>query len=184
MYELLTYGHDELPKKWFYQIISFQRICWTEDFVDGLEFRNYIVRPEYRPVHILIGKDDILISHAMVLSKTVAHCSREYKFYGLSGVMTYPVFRGQGYGRQVTQAGTDHILAQADADVGIVVCEEFNVGFYQKFGWDFTDNTLLVGNEETPKASDLRFALRYLSARAEKHRADLETKPIYLGDEW
>jgi hypothetical protein len=184
MCELLTYRHDELPKKWFYQIISFQRICWADDFRGGLEFRNYIVRPKYRPFHILIATDDILISHAMVLSATVDHCGRAYKFYGVSAVMTYPVFQGQGYGSRVTQAATGHVLARPDADVGIVVCEDFNVGFYQRFGWEFVDNTLLVGDAEAPEASELRFALRYLSERAKTHRADLETVPIFLGDEW
>jgi hypothetical protein len=29
--------------------------------------------------------------------------------------------------------------------VGIIVCRDFNVGFYQRFGWEFVDNTLLVG---------------------------------------
>jgi hypothetical protein len=84
----------------------------------------------------------------------------------------------------LTQVGTDCILAQADADVSIIVCEDFSVGFYQRFGWEFVDTTLLVGNAAAPQVSGLRFALRHLSERAERRMADLETVPIVLDDDW
>lgn len=176
------YPQHELPQHWFYQIISFLRINFTDGFVGKLQFRNWISSPRYHPVHLVIGHEDILIAHTEVLSKTLVHNGKPYRVYGLSGVLTYPAFRGQGYGKQVVQLGMDYIRRQPDADVGLVTCEEHNVGFYQKCGWDFTNNVVLAGDKSSPEASNERTALMYVSDHARRNRQDFETIPIYFGE--
>lgn len=183
-YEVLIFKQSDLPDKWFYQVISFLRINWPEGFVGDLQFRNWISRPEYNPVSIMLVTGDILIAHVEVLSKTLTHNHRDYLLFGLSGVLAYPAFRGQGFGEKVVRVGTDHILRQERADVSIITCEPQNVGFYQKCGWRFVDNQVLYGDRANPVASDERVALLYISDKAKAHQADFEAIPIHLEDPW
>ncbi|MBZ0294122.1 MAG: GNAT family N-acetyltransferase [Anaerolineae bacterium] len=181
---LTIYPRQALPEKWFYQIIAFLRINHTEGFVGENQFRNQISPAAYHPVSIVLGRGDVLIAHTEVLWKTITHHEQDYIIYGLSGVLVYPAFQGQGYGRKIVQAGTDYIRNQPNADLAIVICDAQNVAFYEKCGWQFVDNRLLLGDRSNPYHSEEKFALRFLSDRAKQHQGDFKNSPIYFGDEW
>ncbi len=183
MTELLTYPQSQLPEKWFYQIISFLRIEFADGFVGDLQFRNWIAPADYSPMYLIIVHDEVLIAHTQVLSKTLRHEGQKYQVYGLSGVLTYPAFQGQGYGRQIVRAGTDYIAAQPDADIGVLTCALHNVGFYQKCGWTFITPRLLIGSETNPIPSEELAAVMCISENAQQHRVDFETVPLYWGED-
>jgi predicted GNAT family N-acyltransferase len=59
---------------------------------------------------------------------------RDVRAYGLTGVLTYPAERHQGYGRRVVQAATAYIDT-TDADFAIVNCAPHLRDFYAACGW-------------------------------------------------
>ena len=184
MFELVFYRPEELTDKWTYQILSFVRQEWPEGFVGELQHREWLSRTEHDPVGFLITHGNLLVAHAQVLHKPVQHVGETLEFYGLSGVFTYRNFRGQGHGRRVVEAAIAYMLEQPDVDVAMTNCQNDNVGFYEKCGWAFAENVLLVGDRSAPEVLDERLALMCLSDKAIAHRHALETVPIYFEDEW
>ena len=77
-----------------------------------------------------------------------------------------------------------YMAMQPGADVAMTNCEAHNVGFYEKCGWRFAENVLLVGSHSAPEVLDERLAIRCLSAKAQRFSHELETVPIYFEEEW
>lgn len=183
MNHLYIIPQHELPEKWYYQIISFQRIVWPEGFVGENKHRDWITNPIENPISIFLAHNDILISHVQVVSKTLTHKNIDYKFYGLTGVLTYPAFRKEGYGKQVVKEGMNYIQQQKDRDIVFYSCEEKNIGFYQKCDWQFTKIPVLEGNANKPERTTSQVAMEFVSEKAKQHQVDFETEPFYFGDE-
>ena len=183
MTDLLIFKQDELPEKWHHQILSFQRIVWPEGFVNENLYRDWITKPEDNPVSILLTHENLLISHVQVVSRTITHLADEFKFYGLTGVLTYPSFRKQGYGKQIVQEGMKYIDEQADKDIVLFSCEEKNFSFYQKCGWNFNDVPILEGDESDPKLTNSRVAMQFVSDKAKQYQQQFVESPLFFGDE-
>lgn len=115
MIQQLTYPQDQLPARLKCQILAFLRINYPEGFTGVNRLRDWISSPDTHPVSIMLVEAGILISHTEVLWKELEHGGQRYKAYGLSGVFTYPAFRGQGYGQQIVELGTAYIDA-SDGD--------------------------------------------------------------------
>ena len=130
----MTFRNEELPADLKCQILSFQRLVWPEDFTGEDRLRDWIQPARYHPVHVVIVDGGVLVSYAGVTWKELAHAGQVYTTYGLSGVLTYPMFRGQGYGRQVVEAATA-IVRSSDADIGLFTCLPSLSGFYAASGW-------------------------------------------------
>ena len=184
MFELRFYRQARLEPKWYYQILSFVRVHWPRGFGGENLYRDWISRPAYDPVGFVLTHGDLLVAHAQVLHKDVQHEGETFSLYGLSTVFTYPSFRGQGHGQRVVLAAMEHMLAQPDIDLAMTNCVEHNVGFYEKCGWRFVDNVLLMGSRSAPEPLDERVALIYVSDKAQAHQQALETVPIYFEEEW
>ena len=180
--ELASYHGEALAGKWFYQIISFLRIDDAEGFMGENLSRNWISREEEHVRYFVIYTGDILISHTEVLSKDIEHEGIGYRFYGLGGVMTYPAWRGQGYGRRVVGAATEFVMAQPDVDLALLTCAEHNRGFYEKCGWEFTEAVKIdVGEGEESEELTEAIALRYVSEKARENKAAFERTMIWFG---
>ncbi len=182
MVEQLFYAHDDLPPGLKCQILSFLRITWPEGFVGPNRLRDWISRPEYHPVHFMLVEAGVLIAHIAVLWKSLEHAGTTYKAYGLSGVFTYPAFRGQGFGEQVVRAGTDYIDG-SDADIGIFHCEPSLAPFYSRAGWTpLPGATTLEGNPAAPEVSGELLIMRFLTLKGERARQAFASEPFYFGE--
>ena len=182
--ELLTFADDELPSGFRCQILSAHRIEWPGNYAGEHRLRDWVQRPWFRPVHLVIAEGGVLIAYAGVARKALEHAGETYNTYGLSGVYTYPAFRRQGYGRRVVDAATDLIRA-SDADVGLFICAPELAGFYAASGWELMAGTELYGG---PKAAPWReeedvVMMGFVSEKGKRDRTRFEASPIYFDDD-
>ncbi len=175
---------NALPPVIKQQILDFLRINYPEGFRGGNRLRDWTSTSENHPAHIVIVEHERLISHTEILWKWLAHNGFTYKAYGLSGVLTYPEFRGQGYGMQIVRAGTNYIKA-SDADLGMFNCHPSLKGFYYtSTDWIAMETSVtLVGDRQHPLPSDELLMMLFLTERAKSHRGDFESIPIYFGED-
>jgi GNAT superfamily N-acetyltransferase len=183
MVQELIYPSNELPAHLKCQILSFLRIVWPEGFVGENRLRDWISRDENHPVSVMLVEQDILISHTEVVWKYLAHAGEIYKVYGLTGVFTYPAFRGQGYGKQIVERGTACIDA-SDAHIGIFHCAPNLKEFYAACGWIPMENAVtLVGSKNNPQVSNELTMMRFLTEKGKRGRPAFEGIPLYFGED-
>jgi GNAT superfamily N-acetyltransferase len=170
----------ELPQHIYYQMEAFVRIVW----VDGEDFDIDLGWQE-EATHFVIANGKQLISYASVVWVDIECNGITYKCGGLGSMMTFPAFRGKGYGGQVAQTATDYIRAEPAADIALLWTE--HEGFYSRYGWETLSGlTTLVGNPQAPEVRDdeIRMML-FLSEKGKQGRADFEHGTIYIGeDSW
>ncbi len=182
MVELLFYPNDELPSDLNWQILSFLRITWPDGFVGENRLRDWISKEYDHPSHFVLVEQGVLISHIEVVWKYLEHAGETYKAYGLSGVFTYPSLRGQGYGRQIVDAGTNYIK-ESDADIGMFHCDPGLEPFYSRSGWiPMRNSTTLIGPKDSPIVSDELMMMLFLSEKGKRGRSTFESEPVYFED--
>ena len=116
MVEQHLYTSADFPAELKCQTLSFLRVEWPEGFMGDNRLRNWITNEADHPIHLVLVEAGLLISHINVVWKYLEHGGITYKTYGLTGVFTYPSFRGQGYGSRLIEAGTAYIRA-SDGDI-------------------------------------------------------------------
>jgi GNAT superfamily N-acetyltransferase len=183
MIEEKVYPSNEIPPHLKWQILSFLRMEWPEGFVGPNRLRDWISREKDHPVSILLVEKNILISHSEVLWKHLQIGDKTYKVYGLAGVLTYPGFRGQGFGSRVVDLATAYIN-ESDADLGVVFTQPHLKDFYESSGWlPMPEPIFLIGSRESPVLTDHLVLMRFLSEKGQKIRKVIETERIYFGEE-
>ncbi len=111
------------------------------------------------------------------------HAGVRYKTCGLTGVFTYPAFRGQGYGGRIVAAGTDYIRA-SDADVAMLHCGAEVRDFYAKYGWEPLPNAqTFVGPRDDPQLVDEVLMKQFLSPKGQRGKISFTNQPIYFGSD-
>ncbi len=101
MFAINNYTDKTLPEYLKWQILSFLRTEWPEGFEGNNKFRDWIDVPEKNIVHFMVVRGKLLISYIGLIRITLTFQGDVYSVYGLSGVFTYPSFRGQGHARRV-----------------------------------------------------------------------------------
>jgi len=181
MVQQLFYTSDDLPLTLKCQILSFMRVVWWEGFAGENQLRDWISHPSNHPAHIICVEQNILIAHTEIVWKYLDHAGVTYKAYGLSGVFTYPAFRGQGYGRRIVDAGTAYIMA-SDADIGIFHCDHHLENFYIGSGWaPMHGATTYIGSDNDWTESEELMMMRFITEKGRRGRSTFETEPIYFG---
>ncbi len=182
--ELVTFADDELPSDLKCQILSAHRIEWPGNYAGENRLRDWIQRPWFHPVHLVLAERGVLIAYAGVAWKHLEHAGATYKTYGLSGVYTYPAFRRQGYGRRVVDATTARIRA-SDADVGLFICVPGLTGFYAASGWELMEQAkLFAGPRSAPRREEEdRVMMGFFSEKGRRDRHHFEASPIYFDDD-
>jgi GNAT superfamily N-acetyltransferase len=181
MVQELIYPSKELPDHLKCQILSFLRIEWPEGFTGENRFRDWVSSDENHSVSFMLVEHDILISHTEVVWKYLNHAGETYKAFGLTGVFTYPAFRGQGYGKQIVERGTAYIEA-SDADLGIFHCDSSLKEFYGAFGWIPIESAItLVGPRSNYQVSDELMLMRFLTEKGKRGQPAFENIPLYFG---
>jgi GNAT superfamily N-acetyltransferase len=181
-FEQHIYRSKELPTELRCQILSFLRIAWPEGFVGENRLRNWISPEDEHPVHIVLVEAGILVSHTEVKWKNLDHAGERYKVYGLSGVFTYPAFRGEGYGTEVVRGGTKYIDEQ-DGDIGMFHCDPERSSFYDRCGWiPMKGSTTLEGDPKKPIVSAQLMMMCFLSEKGKRGRTAFERESVYFGE--
>lgn len=184
MYKQRIFKSDvELPEELKLQILSFLRFNFPEGFTGSNENRDWINDPKDASTHIVItSENNILVSYCAVVKKQLEHVDQNYTCWGLTGVMTHPVFRGKGFGGQVVAIGTK-IIRESSTDIGMFHCNPNLIDFYGKFGWEPMKNTItLIGSRKNPEISDELMMALFLSDKAKSHRLEFENNKIYFGE--
>ena len=181
MDELLTYTSADLPESLKWQALSFLRVQYPDGFRNENRLRDWITKEEDHPIHIVLVEQELLISHTNVVWKHLDHDGVTYNTYGLTGVFTYPSFRGQGYGSKVVAAGTDYIL-RSDADIAMLYCEASLVNFYARHDWVKMDKSVsyIEENGQSVRVADEILMMLFISPKGRRSREIFEHKPIYL----
>lgn len=183
MAELLIYPQSELPERYACQILSFLRVVWWQGFVGENRLRDWITHERFHPVSYLLVESGLVISHAQVVWKVLAHGGEAYLAYGLTGVFTYPAFRGQGYGAQVVRAATQAIDA-GPADVALFNCAPELAAFYGPLGWTpQPDMQTLIGDRDHPVAANELLMMRFLSEKGRRDRAAFEHGALFFDED-
>jgi GNAT superfamily N-acetyltransferase len=181
--ELLAVPQAQLAPEIACQVLSFLRVTWPEGFLGENRLRDWITREDYHPLSFALVESDLLIAHAQVVWKQLEHAGEVYKTYGITGVFTYPSFRGQGYGLRVVQAATDFI-ARSDADVGMFHCDPALAAFYARAGWlPMPGAVTLVGNRSSPGVSDELMMMRFFSEMGRRGRETFLREPVFFDED-
>lgn len=178
-FPISQFSEKDLPGHLRWQILSFLRIQWPDDFSGENQFRDWIGRNEFHPTHIVMTHGNILISHVAVVSKQLTHIGQTYKTYGLSGMFTYPSLRGKGRGLNVVKTAIDYIGKQ---DGDIVLITSILAGYYEKAGIEYLPSAkVFSGNPDHQKDACERVYMQFLSEKGKAGRKDFETHPIFFG---
>lgn len=184
MVEQQTYTSIDFPADLKCQTISFLRMHWPGGFTDENRLRDWVTKESDHPIHIVLVEAGILISHTNVVWKYLEHEGISYKVYGLTGVFTYPAFRGEGYGSRIIAAGTSYI-GQSDADIGMLYCDNRLRSFYAQHDWipmehsvSYTDS----GNGPV-RVDDEILMMQFISLKGQQNRISFERQPIYFGSD-
>jgi GNAT superfamily N-acetyltransferase len=182
MIEELVYPSNEMPPHLKCQVLSFLRIMWPDGFMDENRLRDWISHEEDHSISMMLVEKGVLISHTEVVWKYLDHAGESYKAYGLSGVFTYPAFRGKGHGKRIVDKGTSYIEA-SDADIGIFHCDMSLKQFYASRGWIPIETAVtLEGPKDNPVIDDEMMMMRFFTEHGKNGRPAFENIPLYFGE--
>lgn len=175
------HSNAELPEHFGWQYQSFIRIKWWDGFVHD---PHEPLAPEFwHPQYVVLAEDKALISAAKILRKTVAFEGETYITYGLGSVMTYPAFRGKGFGSQVVGRATEFIRQADDADIAILWTRVELQQFYGQHSWENLPNlTTLAGDPSNPEVFTSYNMMLFLSDRSKRNRPQFENGRLYFGE--
>jgi len=119
-----VYMGQSIPKFLLVEIEALLRAEWPINSED----KN--IRPDWEITHhVVLSNPTGVLCYAAIVRKNLSHRSQIYNVIGMSGVITKPDRRGQGYGRKVIEVATN-IIKDSDADLAL-----FNTaqkGLYEK----------------------------------------------------
>lgn len=177
------YTDGDLPENLKIQILDFLRIVWPDGFEGNNLYRDWIDSPKNHPLHfVTITDNDLVVSYVGILWKELIHAEISYITYGLSGVFTYPQFRGKKYGLNLVKQATEYIKRDTNAD--IILFPSCLRGFYEKAGYEKIDEaTLFEGAIDNLKEVKDSLFMQFLSEKSKSGRQDFMEKPIYFGED-
>lgn len=175
---LERYVNTDMPAGYAHQARDFVRIHWFEHYLYSIEADGW---PGGEDVSFALVEGDALYSHASVAFRTVECNGEIYASGGLSAVLTYPWFRGRGYGRQVVAAANAEIDASA-MDVAILWTDEPKIPFYTHLGWEHMPAANTVkGDRAQPEHHEGVVMMRFVSVRGKQAREYFAAQQIHIG---
>jgi hypothetical protein len=181
---VLTYfPQSDLPPEIECQILSFLRIHWPDGFEGENRLRGWITRIDFHPVSYVLLENGLLIAHAQVVWKLLEHAGETYLTYGLTGVFTYPSFRGQGYGLEVIRAASQAIT-HSGADIGMFHCSPALGRFYALAGWTPMEGAVTyVGTRDAPVQVDELMMMQFFSEKGQRGRETFLSIPVFFDED-
>ena len=182
MTRLRRYAQADCPEAIRAQIIQLMRLEWPASFRPGVpEWPTEAA--ELNPVSFVLSISDLVVCHAAVVSKSIAHVGSQYLAFGICAMVTAPKFRRRGFGRLVFEDATKY-MEQERADIGVFTCDEALQRFYECSGWSVSTRAPLIGGtRKKPFRSDELgkvTLLNLFSDRARAARKAIVSAPIQI----
>ena len=178
MPELRSYRKLDVPREIAIQIASYVRVQWpgiTRRRTPLWEGTTYPADC----LHFVLTDGDVLISHAIVAARPLAHGGATFNVYGLSSVFCYPTHRGSGFGEQIVAAATHHIRQQNDADLALLFCGDRVRSLYTRHGWEIVPGLRIRFGDDDREFNDGHVMTLFVSERARAH--DFSAEPFHVG---
>jgi predicted N-acetyltransferase YhbS len=176
--ELRAYRKPDVPREIAIQIASYVRVQWPGLIAPGKPLWEATSYPA-ECLHFVLTDGDVLISHAAVSSRRLAHGGETFNVYGLSSVFCYPTHRGSGFGEQVVAAATAHIRHASDADLALLFCGARAQSLYTRCGWELVPGMQIRYGDDNREFNDGRVMTLFVSSRARAH--DFSAEPFHVG---
>ena len=182
MTELNRYRQLDCPAHIRDQIVRLMRDEWPHSSRnDEVEWPSESL--ELNPISIVLTTDGVVICHAAVLRKTIAHVGKQYLAFGLSAMVTAQPYRRRGFGRLVLERATRY-MAEEGADFGIFTCDEQLGRFYNWNGWEISKTSPLIGGTKAKPFPSEQLGkitlLQLFSCRAKADREAILSTPVYI----
>jgi len=129
-----TYVRAELPRLIEQQVLDFGRIVWADGFMPEDRFRDRMHEVPDDTTHFVLSAGSLLVSHVQVIPIELEGRGRPLVIGGVSSVLTYPPFRGEGHASALLRRAADHIEA-AGLRMGMLFCDKETTPFYGRLGW-------------------------------------------------
>jgi GNAT superfamily N-acetyltransferase len=182
MSKLLSFPKHLVPRDIAVQIRSYYRIQWPHVHARSGSLWNYSADNPLRPVNFVLMEDEALVSHAEANWRGIEFDNQKLICGGISGVFTYPAWRGSGLAKDVVRAATDAIN-QSDADLAILFTGPRLRNFYCECGWIPMDTArILYGDPINPKQDQTgQIMMLFPSAKGSSLHDRLNHEPLYVG---
>lgn len=182
MIKELQYQQENCPIEIRTQIVDLLRTEWPSSYTKNQP--DWPTEPaELNPISVLLMDDGQVISHAVVLRKSIEHCEEYYLAYGLGSVVTKGSYRNKGYGHRIVRGATQYIREQ-NADIGVFTCDPHLQKLYTSAGWEVAMNSPLVGGTTVkPFRSDKLgkiTLIQLFSDRAKASRSKIISAPMNI----
>jgi predicted acetyltransferase len=147
-----TFQRGELPRLIEQQVLDFGRIIWFDGDTGEDRFRDRMYEVPEDTTHFVRTAGSLLVSHVQVIPIELDGRERRLPIGGVSSVMTYPQFRGEGHSSALLRQAAEHIRVRGMA-LGMLFCDEHNVGFYERLGWHALEHGRVTVRED-PDSED------------------------------
>jgi hypothetical protein len=175
---------DDLPEVFRIQVLDFLRIVWPDGFTGLNRFRDWTTEPDKKPHHLLYAADRQLISHLELITTTVSVNNVEYRAASPTAMLTYPAFRGEGWGSRLNARAAELIDA-SDAEIGLLTCAPNLIDFYRRAGWTHVQGTpIIAGPDGATWTSDDVLLTRPTSPNSARFLRAIKDHPLRVADEW
>jgi len=129
-----TYLRPELPRLIEQQVLDFGRIVWSDGFMPEDRFRDRMHEVPDETTHFVRSAGSLLVSHVQVIPIELPGRDEPLVIGGVSSVMTYPPFRGEGHAGALLRHAAAHI-ERTGLRLGMLFCDRVTVPFYERLGW-------------------------------------------------
>jgi GNAT superfamily N-acetyltransferase len=83
--------------------------------------------------------DDEIVTFCNIVEREIFIDDKMYKAAGLNNLVTPEKFRGNGYGTKLVIEFKNFIFNKINCDLGLLLCSDNLVPFYEKLGWYLVD---------------------------------------------
>jgi predicted N-acetyltransferase YhbS len=129
-----TYLRPDLPRLIEQQVFDFGRIAWSDGSLPEDRFRDRMHEVPDDTKHFVRSAGSLLVSHVQVIPIRLGGRQEQLLIGGVSSVMTYPAFRGEGHASALLRLSAEHIEATGMA-LGMLFCDHDTIPFYERLGW-------------------------------------------------
>jgi hypothetical protein len=95
-------------------------------------------------------EDDQLVCFYNVIKRTIDIDGNAYNAMGVSNVITPAPYRGRRLAFDLIEQTQDKMMRDLSADLGLLLCAEEMIRFYQRLGWEEVNCKLYYNQDDDP----------------------------------
>ncbi len=172
--ELIQYPQEYNDPKIAEEILALENTAWPQTPEDN----TFPSAPHTYVTSCVMRENGMVVCHVGIRKSILWHKGEEYLAYGLSEVVTHPLWQKRGLASQLIQEAAERIILP-EADVSVFTCAQERVAFYTRCGWEAMPGVCFVGGTKKKafRSDSLKLTtmVRLISAKAKEHAKDFET---------